>query len=528
MTESKSLDIQLDVASMDNDGRNKKCKEINDQNGETQLESNTSSENKVNIDQLVKNVENSYKSSVQKYDSSTKPCIYRVPGHLRRVNSKAYTPTLISIGPFHHRNKKFETMGELKLRYGERFREREKPDMTNLVNTIVRNIEKIRSYYAKSPLGFPNDNDFVTMILVDVTFILELFLRWFEGTDVFNQENQNSTDPMKAEPWMLSVVTLDLVLLENQLPFFIIMDLYNIVFSTSPKTRPEFVGLVLNFFKDFNFQGKKPEDFNVAKIKHFTDLLRTFYLPGRPTLGQPSTPSKLKRGHWFSGIARKLISCNEAAPESELIKLNDAPASESITSDEVPAGDPKRQKVRILLFSATQLHEAGVKFEKSNTKSLLDIDFDESNGVLKIPVLELNDSAEARIRNVMAYEQFDLGEKIFITDYLIILDFLINTPRDMDLLIGKEIVVNSLGDSKVATSVVNRLNCNVSWLGIDPKYSDICESLNNFGKTPRHRWIAILRHEYFNTPWRGAATIAAFLLLLLTLIQSVCSIFQVV
>ena len=146
----------------------------------------------------------------------------------------------------------------------------------------------------------------------------------------------------------------------------------------------------------------------------------------------------------------------------------------------------------------------------------------------KIPGLELNDSAEARIRNVMAYEQFDLGEKIFITDYLIILDFLINTPKDMDSLCDKEIVVNYLGDNKVATSVVNRLNTNVSLLGIDPKYSDICKDLNGFGKNPRNRWCAILKHEYFNTLWRGAATIAAFILLLLTLIQSVCSIYQVV
>lgn len=189
---------------------------------------------------------------------------------------------------------------------------------------------------------------------------------------------------------------------------------------------------------------------------------------------------------------------------------------------------PPRKEVRKLLYSATQLHEAGVKFELNTSKCLLDLGFDKSTWVLKIPGLELNDSAEARIRNVMAYEQFDLGEKIFITDFLIILDFLINTPKDMDLLCNKEIVINYLGDNKVAASVVNCLNTNVLWLGIDSKYSDICDDLNSFGKTPRHRWIAILRHEYFNTPWRGAATIAAFILLLLTLIQCVCSIYQVV
>ncbi|KAF3952112.1 hypothetical protein CMV_022303 [Castanea mollissima] len=491
MTDSASSEIQLD-----DDGMNNMFKESNDQNGETQKEANTSS--KVDIDQLVIDIKNSSEGSDPKSDSSTKPCIYMVPGHLRKVNAKAYTPTLISIGPFHHRDFRFKTMEKLKLRYVKRFRDREEsaePDLLNrLLNTIDDKKEDIRSCYSDS-FGFADDY-FVKMILVDAIFILELFLSCFPKTDKSNQENHDSTNSIKAEPWMLSAVTLDLVLLENQLPFSIIKVLYDNYFST--KQKPTLIQLIFEFFKDFNVQNMKHEGFEV-EIKHFTDLLRTFYLHA------PPTSSKSKRCNCFNLITGK-------------------PASKSITSNEWPP----RKKVRKLLYSATQLHEAGVKFELSNSKCLLDLDFDYTNGVLKIPGLELNDSAEARIRNVMAYEQFDLGEKTFITDYLIILDFLINTPKDMDLLCDKEIVVNYLGDDKVATSVVNRLNTNVSWLGIDSKYRDICEDLNRFGKNPRHRWIAILRHEYFNTPWRGAATIAAIILLLLTLIQSVCSIFQVV
>ena len=54
MKGSGSLEIQLDVdASMENNGMNNMFKESNDQNGETQQEAKTSSENKVNIDQLV-------------------------------------------------------------------------------------------------------------------------------------------------------------------------------------------------------------------------------------------------------------------------------------------------------------------------------------------------------------------------------------------------------------------------------------------------------------------------------------------
>ena len=41
-------------------------------------------------------------------------CIYKVPKKLRQVNKEAYTPKLISIGPFHHGEK--DLRGEKELR----------------------------------------------------------------------------------------------------------------------------------------------------------------------------------------------------------------------------------------------------------------------------------------------------------------------------------------------------------------------------------------------------------------------------
>ena len=41
-------------------------------------------------------------------------CIYKVPKKLRQVNKEAYTPKLISIGPFHHGLK--DLRGEKELR----------------------------------------------------------------------------------------------------------------------------------------------------------------------------------------------------------------------------------------------------------------------------------------------------------------------------------------------------------------------------------------------------------------------------
>jgi hypothetical protein len=46
------------------------------------------------------------------------------------------------------------------------------------------------------------------MIMVDASFILELFLR-------YNEKRQESEDPMLVEAWLSNVVWHDLLLLEN-------------------------------------------------------------------------------------------------------------------------------------------------------------------------------------------------------------------------------------------------------------------------------------------------------------------------
>jgi hypothetical protein len=37
-------------------------------------------------------------------------CIYKVPQKIRKLNQEAYTPTIVSIGPFHYGDKRLESM----------------------------------------------------------------------------------------------------------------------------------------------------------------------------------------------------------------------------------------------------------------------------------------------------------------------------------------------------------------------------------------------------------------------------------
>ncbi len=59
---------------------------------------------------------------------------------------------------------------------------------------------------------------------------------------------------------------------------------------------------------------------------------------------------------------------------------------------------------------------------------------------------------------IMALEQCDRTSYPYVTDFYLILDSLINTTKDVDLLSDEGILTNCLGDSNAMTSMINNLN----------------------------------------------------------------------
>jgi len=106
----------------------------------------------------------------------------------------------------------------------------------------------------------------------------------------------------------------------------------------------------------------------------------------------------------------------------------------------------------------------------------------------------------------------------------VILDFLINTEKDVNILIDKKIIVNWTGDAKRVVTMINNLSSQLIIPSFNSHYFSLYNSLNDFYENPYNKYMAILRHEYFNTPWKKASTISAIVLLLLMFIATVCSI----
>lgn len=104
----------------------------------------------------------------------------------------------------------------------------------------------------------------------------------------------------------------------------------------------------------------------------------------------------------------------------------------------------------------------------------------------------------------------------------------------MDLLIKHNIIENFLGESQQVADLFNNLYKEILPDQRQFYFAKICGHLDEYSKDYLHkwksrwfRWKVILRSNYFNNPWSVISLIAAFMLLVLTAIQTVCSVIQV-
>ncbi|XP_021800110.1 UPF0481 protein At3g47200-like isoform X3 [Prunus avium] len=350
-------------------------------------------------------------------------CIYRVPERLRRVSEKAYTPQVVSIGPLHHGKEGLKAMEDHKKRYLQDYIRRTRVSLADYVQKVKAQEAKLRSCYAET----------------------------------------------------IQDVWPDMRLLENQLPFFILEELFDpekIKVSSNNKNieRLSILNLCHNFFKTLmHIEGTdgNMEKLCASKVEHFVDFCRNLYLP------LPLKPHA----------------------KGPLETLNTP--------------------------SITELHRAGVKFKVGSPKNLFGIRF--ANGILEIPKLAISDETELTIRNLLAFEQCHCMEN-YINDYVVIMDRFVNTAKDVELLVKHGIVENRLGDSSGGSTLINNLADGVIVDSNDFYFAILCEDLNEYCRTSWHKWQANLRQNYCNTPWATISIAAAICLLILTFIQAVCSV----
>ncbi|KAI9070680.1 hypothetical protein K1719_047354 [Acacia pycnantha] len=421
----------------------------------------------------------SLKAELQSMDHSEFPmprscCIYRVPPQIRALNEAAYTPMMVSIGPFHHGNKRLNSMEEVKLWFLYKFLKRTQDRSFDDYVDDLRNQEtKIRHCYSET---IPIDSDeFLRMILTDACFMIEYFLLWLD------EDGWHPT-------WSIQRIKRDLILLENQVPFFVLKGLFDVTFPNGygyDRSSIEFVtyyyfniDFMFSIVPNGNLRGKftfpyfekyhLPRIHGTPQVLHLCDMLRICYVP----LDQP-----------------KRVPITELKP----------------------------------VHSACKLHDAGMKFVVDEEEiSLLKLQY--SKGVLKIPRICIDDSTEIQLRNVVAFEQCHIDSSRSMCDYILFLEYLIKTGKDVEVLEEKGVIQNIIGESDAVASITKGLGRHTSYTSFNDDYQSLFKELNKFSDNSCHKYKAIFKQQYWSTPWRIASLLGAIFLLFLTLIQTISSV----
>ena len=427
----------------------------------------------LDIDKLTASVEGELKTL---HAFSSKCSIYRVPKRLRDSKEYAYTPQLVSIGPIHHGKEELKEMEEHKKIYLQEFLNLSEVSVKECIAALAGRETRLRNCYADN-FEIISTEDFVKMVLLDSSFIIVVFLIRFSS---FTPSNY---DRIFGKPWMIRGIDFDMCLLENQIPFFILDDLFKL-----PKIQVGFSMIELTrHFLSCNFGDSWVAKDNLEQIKsseveHFVDFLRKCQQPAKQKQPQPQPLETL------------------TAP------------------------------------SAMELHHSGIKFKLSREK-IFDMNFDLHKGILEIPPLFLEDDTEKLFRNIHAFEQCHCGSG-YVSDYIATINFLVRGTNDVEILAKKGIIHNWLSNNDAVMSVLHDLDRGNFLNSKQFYFVDVVEGLNKYCRKRRHKWIAAskknyfhwiaaLKQNYFHNPWVSISVLAAGALLILTVIQAVCSVIQV-
>ncbi|GJN02411.1 hypothetical protein PR202_ga19757 [Eleusine coracana subsp. coracana] len=430
--------------------------------------------------------------------------VYRVPKCLRDGDERAYTPQVVSIGPLHRGRRRLREMERHKWRALHHVLKRTCHDVTAYLDAVRPLEDRVRACYEGGAAGL-GGNDLAECLVLDGTFVLELFRGAADGGKGFvDALGYSRHDPVFAMRGAMHAVRNDMILLENQLPLFV-LDLLLGMQLGSPEQTGAVAALAVRFFDPLmptdapllrKDRSKLESSVQAAAFDplsdpmlHCLDVFRRSLLRAglQPT---PPPPARLWPKKWSSGLRR--------------------------------VADKRRQQ---FVHCVSELREAGIRCRRRNTDRFWDIRFD--NGVLRIPRILIHDGTKSLFLNLIAFEQCHVTDTATpgpggnnITSYAIFMDNLINSADDVKYLHDRGIIEHWLGSDAEVAGLFNRL-CNEVVFDINDSYlSGLSDQVNRYYDYKWSTWVASLKHNYFSNPWAIVSVVAGIFLLLLTMAQT--------
>ncbi|XP_071688049.1 UPF0481 protein At3g47200-like [Rutidosis leptorrhynchoides] len=411
-----------------------------------------------NVGAIVKNLIDSAREGFNPLPKTT--TIYTVPSRLRDLSPNSFTPRLVSIGPLHKQDMNVQEFEQYKpFIFGDLLK---KVDSTlnettveACVKKVLARLDDIKACYSMTNNTY-QDAELVKMMVMDACYILFILIHY----DLILTNNRA----------FLSTLVPDLVMLENQIPFFVLRDIFECtVLKFQPTSYLNMMLLkLLENVKPFEAElGPEINHATGTKYDHILDFLHESY---EPTSNVSST------GQSF------------IVPPS---------------------------------YSVTELEKAGVKFvlNKDISKCPLAINFESNwyNPTLRLPLLSIDLYTEVVFYNLIALELRRLKTAYF-TSYVVAMMNLVKTTEDHLKLEGLKIARNNPSGTQYVVDLIHNLS-----KGCDLKeflYAEDWEKIHKYCNSP----IGWTRRTYFSGAWSYIASISGLIIFILTVIQTYCSI----
>jgi hypothetical protein len=364
-------------------------------------------------------------------------CIYRVLPKQKEINGNLYKPSTVSIGPYHYGDSDLRANEEYKWRclgsllakthsVGETYKQ--------YLKEIAQLEGQIRDCYSEEI----DLDEFLEMIVRDGCFIIELF-RTFGS-------HRPPEEPLTTMEWILPYVYRDFLLLENQLPFFVLETLFEITRMPADGDLPSLFVLALRFFQKAM---RVPDEFidrsasaNLRPL-HLLDLVRSSLIP----------------------------------------------------ADLVPPNSVRYPGTQVFPC-VSKLRSAGIEIRPGQAESFLVVKVE--NRVIEMPSIAMNDFMRYLLFNCVAFEQCHKRITKHLSVYATFLHCLVNTDSDFDYLYERKVFY--IGADAELTGFINKLGKDLLF-DIDSCYlSNLFNDVNEFYRR-RYYWKwATFKREYYDKP----------------------------
>lgn len=455
--------------------------------------------------------------------------------------------------------------------------------LDKLVDQLTKFEQRVRACYHKY-LDL-NGETMVWMMIVDTSFLLELLQIYAMQEGVTKRVVSSSMSHLVDYAGRKSAhntMLRDIVMLENQIPLFVLRKLLEFKFSSLEAADEMLIIMFIGLFKQIS-PFKMIENFPNIKVSESAHLLDFFYDMIVPKLeiehdiaidveiqeeeeqdhngddenskGESSYVKQSFNEIWkiLSKLNKGPMQLLKRALVSKPLKVLVKFPWKIITN--LPGGKLLKQPIEYLFFSkekgdeenqenetsstfinkpplieeitipcVKELVNSGVRFFPTNDGSISSINFDEKTRTFYLPIISLDVNTEVFLRNLVAYESSVGSGPLIITRYTELMNGIIDSEEDAKILSEKGIVLNHLKSDKEVANMWNGMSKSLRLsrvLFLDKTIEDVNKFYNSRMKVKMWKFMK----SYVFGSWKLLTFLAAIFLLLLMAVQAFCSVY---